>query len=769
LINREDNILRELIINDNWLFTKENNEAYLEKEIDKAELINLPHCFNAIDGQSGEGMFKGECWYQRRLNISNEDINKFIYLEIGAAGNVSKVYINGQLAGSSSCGYAMFRVSLNPFLKIGENLISIMVDNTSHSDVYPLMADFAFYGGLYRGVKLIITEAIHFDLMDNGKDGIYLTQKNISEDIFELKIKGKVVNELSALKEGKLEFKLLDKEEKIVVSKIIDINVLKESEFELVENIHKPKLWQGIENPYLYKLEVILNFENKVYDKIAIEIGFRTVEITPDKGVFLNGKAIKLNGVSRHQDFAGVGNALTKEHMDLDMSIIKEIGANSVRLSHYQHNDYFYTLCDREGLLVWAEIPFISIPTTSDKENKNAKDQLERLIKQAYNHSSIYCWGVQNEITIAVENENIYKMVKELVSIARELDSSRFIAQANIHSVANESSLNELTDFVGYNLYYGWYYKEMQDLGKRLDEFHETKPNIPVMVTEYGVDTNPKLHSYNPTIKDYTEEYQLLFQDNALRTFNDRAFVLGGYVWAMFDFGSDIRNEGGVKGKNQKGLVTIDRKIKKDAFYLYKAYWSKESFVKLAGSRFVNRHEELNNILVLSNLEQVRLYLNDCFISEINNAEPMKKFEAVKLIPGQNKVKVEAFDKAGNVYIDEMILNRVDEIDSSYILPKPEEKKHVTNWFEKFDLSKVQEVELKEGYYSIFDTVEELYENEQAKAVFKKFFGEVAEEPRFQVMKGIFTIEGMSKRSMFKIPKELLGVINNELNVIPKK
>lgn len=753
-------MLKVIDLNDKWIFTKANTEA---------ECVNLPHCFNAIDGQSGEGMFKGECCYERKLSISEEDINKYVFLEIGAAGMISNVYVNGKLAGGSRCGYSMFRVFLMPFLNVGENLISIKVDNSPHNDVYPLMADFSFYGGLYREVKLIISEALHFDLLDNGRDGIYVTQRKIDEDTFELKVKGRIINELPEAKDGKVEFKLLDIEENIVINKTVEMKFLGSSEFELIEKVSNPKLWQGVENPYLYKLEVALMSENSVYDKRTVEVGFRTVEITADKGIFLNGRAIKLNGVSRHQDFAGVGNALTKEHMDLDMSIIKEVGANSIRLSHYQHNDYFYTLCDRAGLLVWAEIPFISIPTTSDKENKNAKEQLERLIKQAYNHSSIYCWGVQNEITIAVENENIYKMVKELVAIAREIDPSRFVAQANIHSVANDSYLNELTDFVGYNLYYGWYYKEMQDLANRLDEFHGTRPNIPVMVTEYGVDTNPKLHAYNPTVKDYTEEYQLLFQDNALRIFNERSFVLGGYVWSMFDFGSDIRNEGGEKGRNQKGLVTIDRKIKKDAFYLCKAYWSNESFVKLASSRFVNRHEELNDIVVLSNLTYIKLYLNNELVSEINNADPMKRFNGIRLYPGKNTVKAEAFDESGNVYIDEMILNRVDEADGSYVLPKPEEKKHVTNWFEKFDLSNVQEVVVNEGYYSIFDTVEELYENEQAKAVFKKFFGDMAEQPRFQMMKGVFTIEGMSKRSMFRIPKELLGVINKELNVIPKK
>lgn len=757
-------------LNDKWLFTKENNPSNVQEEISAGETVTLPHCWNAEDGQgNGNGVFKGKCWYQRKLNISEKDLSKYIFLEIGAAGNVSEVYINGQLAGGSSCGYAMYRVSLNSYLKAGYNLISIMVDNTQHDDVYPLMADFTFYGGLYREVRLLTVDALHFDLLDNGRDGIYLTQKHIGENTFELNIKGRIVNELSSVNEGKLDFCLYDKEGQIVFNKTIDIEVSKELQFNLTETISEVSLWQGIENPYLYTLKAELIYNGEACDSRSLEIGFRNIEITSDKGVFLNGKPIKLNGVSRHQDFSGVGNALTKEHMDLDMSLIKEIGANSVRLSHYQHDDYFYCLCDRKGLLVWAEIPFISVPTTIDEKNQNAKDQLEKLIKQAYNHSSIYCWGVQNEITIAVENEGIYEKVNELEVLAKALDPSRFTAQANIYSVSDESPLNQLTDFVGYNLYYGWYYKEMQDLGKRLDEFHKARPAIPVMVSEYGVDTNPKIHSYNPIVKDYTEEYQLLFHDNAIKTINERPFVLGGYQWNMFDFGSDSRDEGGERGKNLKGLVTIDRKIKKDAFYLYKANWSKEPFVHLAGRRFVSRHEEFNDIVVLSNLENIKLFNGEELIGEINNTEAMKIFKHVKLAHGENLIRVEGYDKAGNVFLDDMILNRVSEADKSYTLVKAEEKGHVVNWFEKFDLTNVQEVTLKEGYFSTFDAIKELYENEEAKEVFKKYFGDAAEHPKYKTVMMMTSIDAMSKISRFNIPKELLTVINRELNVIPKK
>jgi beta-galactosidase len=755
-------------LKDSWIFIKDENKVYKGDEIAGGEVITIPHCFNAVDGQSGNGMFKDNCCYQKKMILNQEELSQYHYLEIGAASLVSEVYVNGSLAGSSRNGFSMFRVFLNPYLKEGDNLISIYVDNSRKEDVYPLMADFSFYGGLYREVKWITASHLHFDLMDHSLDGIYLTQKSLGSNTFELQVSGKIIHELAEKTDCEISITLLDKNKNIVMSRIEKCTVVDEIKWQVTEIIDNPQLWQGIEDPYLYEAHVKLCKNHEMLEERILEIGFRTIEITPDKGVFLNGKPIKFNGVSRHQDFAGVGNALTKAEMELDLKLIQEIGANTIRLSHYQHHDYFYTLCDRAGLLVWAEIPFISVPTTADKENKNAKEQLECLIKQAYNHSSIYCWGVQNEITIAIENEQIYDLVQELADLARQLDHSRVITQANIHSVANESKLNEITDLVGYNLYYGWYYKEMKELGSRLDDFHTARPDIPVMVTEYGVDTNPNYHSYDPTVKDYTEEYQLLFQDNALKTFRERDFVLGGYVWSMFDFGSEIRNEGGVKGKNQKGLVTIDRKLKKDSFYLCKAYWSKEKFVKLAGSRFVNRHKEFNDIVILSNIENNKLYVNGAFVSEVNHKEPMKTIHFVPLKPGENKILVEAIDVDGKHYRDEMVLILTKEKDPNYVIQKVEDKTTVTNWFQKFDLSNVQEIALKDGYYSTFDTIEELYKQEEAKAVFQKYFSDLAENPQMQAMRGLMTIDSMSKRSRFNIPKELLTVINRELNEIKK-
>lgn len=393
---------------------------------------------------------------------------------------------------------------------------------------------------------------------------------------------------------------------------------------------------------------------------------------------------------------------------------------------------------------------------------------MECLIKQCYNHTSIYCWGVQNEITIGYENEQIYKMVEELETLAKELDKTRYTAQANIYNVEDKSYLNKITDLVGYNLYYGWYYKDIEDLQVRLDDFHKVNSDIPLIVTEYGVDTNPKYHSYEPKVKDYTEEYQLLFSDNALKAFEEREFVLGGYVWNLFDFGSDHRDEGGEKGKNQKGLVTIDRKIKKDAFYLYKAYWSQTPFVKLAGSRFVNRHKKENDIVILSNVKKICLYVNEVLVREVYRETPMTKFKDIDLELGKNLITIKGYDESGAEYIDNMILNYTKEIDNRYVFVNKQKSDHVVNWFEKFDLSDTEEIVLKEGYYSTSDTISDLYKNEKSREIFKKYFSHICESARFKSSINVMSIDSMSKISFFKIPKELLIVINKELNSIKK-
>jgi len=759
----------EQLINDNWIFTKENNLHFAQDRIKDGHAVTLPHSWNEIDGQgSTEPYYRGQCWYQHMLYVTEEQLHLSLFLEFGAAGNQARVYVNGRLAGENRCGYAMFRVPINKYIQAGENLIAIQVDNSADNEVFPIMADFTFYGGLYRDVKLLALDSVHFDVMDNGRDGIYCTQQKLDENNYNLQVSGQIINESSLTLEGVIHVILQDAEGGTVKEWNEIVQLHDEVAFHLSGTIEQPTLWNGIEQPYLYKVVATIYVDNQLKDTRTVPIGFRTIEATTDRGLLLNGKPIKLNGVCRHQDFAGVANAINRQHMELDMSLIREIGANSIRLAHYQHDDYFYSLCDQYGLLVWAEIPFISVPSTADPNNTNAFEQLERLIKQAYNHCSIYCWGVQNEITIAVETEHTHRTINQLVSLAKQLDPQRMTAQANINGVEDHSIINTYTDLIGYNLYYGWYYGEIEDLGKRFDSFHYANPNTPVILSEYGVDTNPKFHSYTPQVQDYTEEYQLLFHHNAIQTINARPYVQGGYVWNMFDFGSANRKEGGEIGKNLKGLVTIDRKLKKDAFYLYKAYWSKEPVVYIAGRRFVNRHRQVNDIVVLSNLSEIRIYVDNLLIGNIQSDEVVKVLKDVELSLGNHTISVEGIDEFGAVFTDTIQLNIVESYDKSYELEKQDAAKNVINWFERFDLSDAQVVELKEGYFSTYDTIVDLYSNELAKAVFLKYFQEFSNHPFFEATQTVMSIRKMSQLAFFNIPPELLAVIDRELNVIKK-
>lgn len=747
--------MRKIIpFNENWLFSKEGGGA---------SEVTLPHTFNEKDGQEGVSMWRGVGRYEKKFILTQEELRRFLYLEIGAASLVSRVLVNGSPAAQNRFPFSLYRVPLNGMVREGENTLVIETDNSECKNVYPGMADFSFYGGVYRNVSLIESDAVHFDYMDHGRDGVFVSTRRKSGDIWEVRTEGSVVNEAEPLC-GTVSVTLTDPDTEISAEAALDFNG--STAFALTLEIPAPRLWQGRTDPHLYTVRIQARTGDILWDEREIQTGFRQIEVTPDRGLFLNGKHVKLRGVARHQDFGGVGNAVTRAEMDTDMALMKELGANSVRLSHYQHDDYFYTLCDREGILVWAEVPFISVPLPGEEAMENIEGQMERLVKQCRNHTSIYCWGIQNEITIAGESEEVYQKVERLRRFTKDLDPARYTAEANIYSVENKSPLNRLAELVGYNLYYGWYYQDITDLQTRLDQFHRDCPDIPLLVTEYGVDTNPRLHSYEPSVKDYSEEYQLLFCDNAIRAFEERDFMVGSYVWNMADFGSANRDEGGKTGQNQKGLVTIDRALKKDAFYLYKAYWSGETFVKLASSRFVNRHRERNDIVVLSNAEKLSLYVNGKLLRQTDAVQPMTRFEGVSLDMGENDILVRGSDAAGNSFEDVMILKRVEQPDPSYVLPKKAGSR-VANWFEGIDLSDTTEVELDDTCYSTRDKVGVLLKNEQTKAVLVKYFGKMLEDPRAAMMESM-TIDAMSKLKNLGMPQGMLAVLNRELNVVKK-
>lgn len=748
--------MSEQLLNQDWIFWKDNGEA---------QSIALPHTYNAADGQSGTSMWRGIGYYKKEIELSEEMLAQPLFLEIGAAAMISKVIINGSCICENTCPYSLYRVRLNGHVKAGLNEIKIQTDNRATDAVYPQMADFSFYGGVYRDVKLVSCSGFHFDLLDGSRDGIQVTTEKKENGSWSVQAKGRIISE-NGSSNGQIRIFLMDGTAAAAKASA-DVTVNGSEEFCLEMTIEHPHLWQGIQDPYLYQLKAELVQNEAVTDSRAIGVGFRTVEITPDHGLFLNGRHLKIRGVARHQDFGGVGCAVSKEQMEQDMQLVKELGANSVRLSHYQHDDYFYRRCDEEGILVWAEVPYISILSENPEAEANIRQQMRCLILQCGNHPSIYCWGVQNEITIAGENEEIRRHVKAMAEYTKSLDPHRYTAEANIYSVPNESPLNKMTDLVGYNLYYGWYYDEIPDLQKRLDEFHQACPDIPLMVTEYGVDTNPQYHSYEPKTKDYSEEYQLMFSENALRAFEEREYFVGSYVWNMCDFGSANRDEGGKQGQNQKGLVTIDRTLKKDAFYLYKAHWSEEAFVKLAGSRFVNRHRKENAVAVMSNLKKLELYRNGELIGKTEHAEPLTTFSNCILEPGENQILVKGWDEQENEFQDQMLLRLVEEEDRQYQYVKKDDGGHVINWFEKFDLTDTEEIELDPDCFSSADKVGEIMKHPAGEQVILKYFGELVDHPKFAMIR-MMTLDAMGKLRNLGIPAELISAINRELNQIKK-
>lgn len=725
--------MRKIInINKNWTFTKEGKEEH----------ISLPHTWNSQDGQDGgNDYYRGKCVYKYTFDNPQEKSNQLIFLEFTGVSMTCTVYLNNKRISEHKGGYSTFRVELTPELR-EENVLVVEVDNRERFDIYPQRADFTFYGGIYRDVNLIIVPENHFDLTYHGSPGIKVTPEiNLEKKTANIKVES-WVSGTAKLAQFSVDGQTKESE---VINNYAAVSFLLES----------PHLWDGINDPYLY--EVVANLDSG--DQISTKFGCRHIEFHPQSGFKLNGNDYPLRGVSRHQDFEGIGNALHKEHHDLDMELIKEIGANTIRLAHYQHDQYFYDLCDKHGLIVWAEIPYITQHMNEGYENSIS--QMRELVLQNYNHPSIVTWGLSNEITAASAlNEELYKNHHDLNDLCHELDSTRPTVLANVFMLDIEDEMLEITDINSYNLYFGWYLGELEENDEFFDEYHKKYPERVIGFSEYGADANPKYQSANPVCGDYTESYQALYHEHILQMINKRPWIWATHVWNMFDFGADGRIEGGKPGQNQKGLVTFDRTIKKDAFYLYKAAWNKtEPFVHIAGKRYIKREETVTEIVVYSNTPRVDLYV-DGILHESKMESIVFKFN----ISINEKHKIKAVSDDLN---DEFELEFVTEKEASYIY---KEKTDVTNWFDQGDIN--------DKYFSILDTLNEIRENEKTGSMINQMMksgaeshGDVAEavqdNPALQKMLGkmqLIKILGQSGAS-----EEDIQQINRILQTIKKE
>lgn len=752
-----------LNLNSNWKFTKDLTSG-------KWENVNIPHTWNSVDGYSGNEYYKGACWYEKELNIERLENGKRAYIEFNAVNSISDVYFNEVHLGHHRGGYSIFRYDITDLIKFSEsNILKVKADNTVVNDVYPLMADFTFYGGIYRDVNLVITENIHFDLMDNGSKGVYILQDKVTEAVANLTIKAKIVNHLEEDENVRVVADIFDAEGKLVKYTAKDLTINNNCEIILPITVENPTLWNGIENPYLYNVNVRIEKHNDVIDELNIPTGLRFFEFDPKKGFFLNGKHMKLKGVSRHQDKYGKGWALSKEDHDLDMELIKEVGANSIRLAHYQHDQYFYDLCDKEGMIIWAEIPFISVASDTDLTGSNAKSQMVELIRQNFNHSSIIMWGVQNEIQIGGDLPYVREMVKDLNDICHKEDPTRLTTQAQVAMVPDDDEYHTYTDIVAYNKYYGWYNGKTEDFAEWLDGFHALNPDKSLGLSEYGCEGIITYHSDEPKIKDYTEEYHALYHETLLKIFNERDFLWGSYVWNFFDFGSAIRDEGGVKGRNNKGLITFDRKIKKDGFYAYKAVWSNNPFVHITSKRFIDRATDSINIKVYSNCDQVTLFVNGQKVNTLTG-EHTFVFENVVLSEGTTDIRVIA-TKDGKEYTDYAFFNKVSEPNPVYECPD-KTGGPAANWFDEDLVSQFSDIEIIElnitdDVFSSATPINEILDNEEASIIFKKYFGKMVDSPMFgMICKS--SLNDIAKMVDGALDEKLLFLLNRELIQIKK-
>ena len=616
--------------------------------------VDLPHTWNARDGQDGgNDYWRGTCIYRTHFVAPQfNTASHQVWIQFDGVNASAHVVLNGSPVCNHDGGYSTFRANITELLR-DENELTVEVDNSKNDRVYPQKADFTFYGGIYRDVSLMVVSKNHFTLDYFGGPGIRITPTVQGAD-------ASVQVTTWHDGEGEVSIELLDAAGNTVATgKGPDITLT-------IFNAH---LWNGVKDPYLYSCKARLVVNGTVEDETTTRFGVRSFKVDPKKGFFLNGKSYPLHGVSRHQDRKGLGNAITREMHDEDMALIKEIGANTIRLAHYQHDQYFYDLCDEVGMVVWAEIPYISEHMPNGRENTIS--QMKELIIQNYNHPCIVCWGVSNEITISTKDKkDMLDNHRQMNDLCHEMDKTRLTTLACYAMCGPFNRSAHITDMVSWNLYLGWYVPGfiLNDLW--MGFFHLCFPNRPFGYSEYGAEGMPNLHSTHPHRGDHTEEYQAKYHEYMLRCFKRHPWMWATHVWNMFDFAADARDQGGEPGMNHKGLVTFDRKTKKDSFYLYKAWWSDEAFVHICSKRFVERTGSTATVKVYSNQSTVALYVNGNKVGE-QTGEHVFTFKVP--LNGELHIQAVAGDRT-----DESVIRHVDTPNPEYKLHKTKSKS--ANW-----------------------------------------------------------------------------------------
>ncbi len=627
----------------------------------KWDTVTIPHTWNAKDMQlKHNDFYAGEAYYRKTLHAGQELENRQVFLRFEGVGQVADLYVNEVFVGKHKGGYSAFAFNITKALLPGQdNELVLKVNNEARPDVIPVNHSlFGVYGGIYRPVSLIVTDEAHFAVTDHASNGVYISQSNVSDKAADVEVKMKLNNQSLQPRDLQLTTTICDADGKQLYSQSSDINLLASGiqTFAHAFKVRRPHLWQGRKDPYLYKVVCQLKQKGQLIDEIIQPLGIRRVEVVAGKGVYLNGEKYPMYGVCRHQDWWQLGSALDNKHHDADLDMIMEMGVTTVRLAHYQQSDYFYSRCDSLGLLVWAEIPFVNRVT--GQEADNAKSQLRELIRQSYNHPSIYIWGLHNE----VYRPHVYtaQLTQELHDVAKTEDPGRYTVAVNGYGHM-EHPVNMKADVQGMNRYFGWYEKTIEAMEEWAVNLETNYPNQKLMLTEYGADSN--IHHQSEYIGNsikwwgdyFPETYQTKMHEIQWSIIEKHPYITASYLWNMFDFCVPMWKRGGVEARNLKGLITFDRKVRKDAFYWYKANWSEEPVLYLTQRRNTDREKKITRVAVYSNIGQPRVWVNG---EELNDSKQGYNqvhyvFENVELKKGENTIETK-IEVDGKVYTDEI-------------------------------------------------------------------------------------------------------------------
>lgn len=657
-------VRRTEAFNDGWLFRKGPfaADSLLFSPGPDWERVTVPHTWNNVDMQRAKNSYyAGVSAYSKTYTPDRSLEGKRLFLRFEGVGSVADVYVNGTFAGNHLGAYSAFVVELTKLLEYGEpNRITVKVNNEPRPDVIPINNTlFGVYGGIYRPVELIVTDKVNISVTDYASPGVYISQKSVTPQSAEVEVKVKVENKNYVARDLSLVTSIYDMEDHFVVREETPVTVTPQGRHFFTQDftLKNPRLWQGLEDPYLYKVVARLVSDGEVIDEVVQPLGLRRFELKAGDGMYLNGKKVPMHGVCRHQDWWGSGSALSNEQHDTDLAIIREIGATTIRFAHYQQSEYIYDKCDSIGFMIWAEIPYVN--RVSTREANNARQQLVELIRQNYNHPSIYVWGLHNEVYAPLDYT--VALTTDLHDLAKSEDPYRYtVSVSGYNQVDRPANLN--ADIQGINHYFGWYGGEIGDIEQWVEGLERDFPGYRVIFSEYGAEAN--VNQQEEVVGEYGRYFSQFYPETFATKFHEiqwgviarHPYLVASYIWNTFDFATPATTQGGVEARNMKGLVTFDRKIKKDPFYWYKANWSAEPVLYLTQRRAVERENQVTPVTVYSNVGEPQLFVNGVRQHDLSKGttDVHYIFRDVRLQEGENILEVKAL-RDGQEYADRIV------------------------------------------------------------------------------------------------------------------